>query len=238
MLLIRPTVVHETLSARIAVNNRTAMKKHLTSIFLLISATTFGQQTASGTSPNVFIAVLRDGLDNVKATVNDSTMFIATKGQLILYWDHPHTALIADGRFGYIPPEQLKRIDTSYFKFNFSKLQFVYDKDYELYQCAQRTGVNLNSLVKQIQGKDNNALLQYFNLRHGVDGASAEEFYKVFWQLINLWSDAQLSTFIMQLNGTERKDFCNLLIDSSYCDPYRYYKLYYPLTLKKITATK
>jgi hypothetical protein len=43
-------------------------------------------------------------------------MFIATKRQLIFYWDYSHTAFISDGRFGYIPPEQLARVDTPCFK--------------------------------------------------------------------------------------------------------------------------
>ena len=196
------------------------------------------QKIVADTSSNVFVAMLKDGLDNVNAIINDSTMFVATKGQLILYWNDPHTALIADGRFGYIPSEQLKRVDSPYFKFNFSKRQFIYNKDYELYQAAERTGANLNSIVKRIQSKDNNALLQFFKLRDVVDGASAEEFHDEFWALINCWTDKELSTFITTLDGAEKKDFCSLLIESSYCDPYAYYKLYYPLTLKLIESTK
>jgi hypothetical protein len=193
--------------------------------------------TKSDTTLNVFMAVLKDGLDSIHATINDSTIFVATKGQLILYWNYPLTALIADGRSGYIPPEQLTRIDTPYFKFNFSKQQFIYDKDYELYQAAKRTGADLNSLLKRIQDKDNSALIQYFNLKKVVDEASAEEFNEHFWQLINIWTDKELSKFISTLKGIEKKDFCTLLIESSYCNPYQYYKLYYPLTLKQITAT-
>jgi len=64
--------------------------------------------------------MLKPGVDNVNAIINDSIMFVATKGQLILYWNYPQTALIADGRFGYIPPELLVRVDTQCFKFNFS----------------------------------------------------------------------------------------------------------------------
>ena len=190
------------------------------------------------TSSQVFMAVLKDGLDNVKAIINDSTMFVATKGQLILYWNDPHTAFIADGRYGYIPPEQLKRVDTSLFKFNFSKRQFVYDKDDELYQSAERTGADLNTLAKRIQNKESKALLQFFKLRDVVDGASAEEFPEDFWALINLWTDKELSTFITTLKGTEKKDFCLLLIESAYCNPNEYYKLYYPLTLQQIETIK
>jgi len=215
------------------------MKRLLTSILLLISATTFGQVTrSSDTSSNVFVVMLRPGLDNVKAIINDSTMFFATKGQLILYWNYSHNAIIADGRFGYIPPEQLVRVDTPCFKFNFSRLKFTYDKDYELCLAAQRTGADLNSLVKRIQSKDINALLQFFKLRDVVDGASAEEFPGTFWALINLWTDKELSSFISTMDKSYKKAFCELLIESSFCNPYEYYKLYYPLTLQQINLTK
>jgi hypothetical protein len=199
---------------------------------------THEQKIIEDTSSNVFVAMLKDGLDNVKATINDSTMFVATKGQLILYWNYPHTALIADGRFGYIPPELLVRIDTPCFKFNFSKRKFIYDKKYELYQSAKKVSLDLNSLAKRIQQKDSNALLQFFKLRKVVDGASAEEFPDNFWSLINLWSDKELSSFISTLDKLDKKAFCELLIESSYCDPYEYYKLYYPLTFQQINLTK
>ena len=214
------------------------MKKFLTGILLITSTATFAQVINSGdTLSNVFVAILKPGLDNVKAIINDSVMFIANKGQLILYWNDPHTALIADGRYGYIPPEQLIRVDTPYFKFNFSKRHFIYDKDYELYQSAQRIGLDLNSLVKRIQNKDFTALLQFFKLRVVVDGAAAEEFPDDFWALINLWTDKELSAFIKTLKGAEKKDFCSLLFESSYCDPCKYYKLYYPLTIEQIEST-
>lgn len=190
------------------------------------------------TSTNVFVVTLKPGLDNVKATINDSIMFKANKGQLMLYWNYPHTAFIADGRFGYIPPEKLIRVDTSCFKFNFSKRKFSYDSDYELYKTAERTGIDLNTLVKQIQNKNNKALLEFFRLRDVVDGASAEEFPDVFWALINLWTDKELSSFILTLDNSNKKAFCELLIESSYCNPYEYYRLYYPLTLQQIKMIK
>jgi len=202
------------------------------------TTTKLEQTIVADTSSNIFVAMLKPGLDNVKATINDCTMFVATKGQLLLYWNNPHTAFIADGRFGYIPPEQLIRVDTPCFKFNFSKRQFRHEKDYELYQSSQSVGADLNSLIKRIQNKDNKALLQFFRLRDVVDGASAEEFPDDFWVLINLWTDKELSSFISTLDKSEKKAFCELLIESSYCNPFEYYKLYYPLTLQQINLIK
>ena len=215
-----------------------SVKNPLDTSAIVAQTISVGSSNLSDTSSNVFVATLKDGFDSVNAKINGNTMFVATKGQLLLYWNDPHTAFVADGRFGYIPPEQLIRLDTPYFKFNFSKRKFTYDKDNELHQAAQRTDADLNALVKRIRSKDENALLQFFKLRDVVDGASAEEFPDVFWSLINLWTDEELSSFTSTLKGIEKKDFCSLLIESSYCNPYTYYKLYYPLTLKEIEATK
>jgi hypothetical protein len=219
--------------------NEGAIKQLLITILLLRAAATFGQVNSSAdTASAVFVAMLKPGLDSVKATINDSTMFIATKGQLVLYWNNPHTALIADGRVGYLPPEKLVRIDKPCFKFTFSKRKFSYDKQSELYQVAERTGVDLNTVVKRIQNKDTKALLQFFKLREVVDGASAEEFPEDFWALINLWTDKELSSLLSTLDKSEKTAFCELLIESSYCNAYEYYKLYYPLTLQQINLTK
>jgi len=190
------------------------------------------------TSSQVFMAVLKSGIDSMNATINDTTIFIVTKGQLFLYWNNPHTVLIPDGRSAYIPPEQIMRVDSPYFKFNFSKWDFVKQKDYKLYKVAKGEGIDLNSLIKRIQNKDDDALLQFYNLQTIVDGASAEEFPYDFWALINLWTDKELSTFITTLKTDEKKGFCSLLIESSFTNPYEYYKLYYPLTWKQIEAAK
>jgi hypothetical protein len=184
------------------------------------------------------MAVLKDGLDSVNATVNDSTIFVATKGQLILYWNVPHTAWIADGRFGYIPPEQLFRVDTLCFKFNFSKYEFRYARNDELFEAASWKGEDLNALVKRIKKKDKDAMLKFFDLRDTVDGAAAEILPYEFWRLINLWTDKELSAFISTLDKTKKKEFCELLIESSFTEPYEYYKSYYPLTLKYINQNK
>lgn len=187
---------------------------------------------------NVFVVKLKPGLDSVKATIDDSTIFVATEGQLLLYWNETHSACIADGRFGYIPSDQLMRVDTPCFKFNFSKQNIKYEKDYELYQTAQRAGYDLNVLINRILNKEDKALLQFFRLRDLVDGASAEEYPVIFWVLINFWSDKELSSFISNLNHSEKKTFCELLLESSYCSPFEYYSIHYPLTMEQINMAQ
>jgi hypothetical protein len=203
-----------------------------------IQAPTTEIKNIQDSSPDIFMAMLKEGIDSVNATINDSITFIATRKQLILYWNDPQTAIIADGRYGYIPPEELVKVDSTCFKFNFSKRKFIYSKDDELYQSASANRLELNELLEKIHSKDSKALMQFFNLLKVVDGASVEEFYNVFWAMINLWTDEELSTFINTLNETDRKEFCSLLIESSYYDPLVYYEKYYPKTLIQIEKTR
>ena len=97
-----------------------------------------------------------------------------------------------------------------------------------------KTGHDLNDIIKRIKSKENKALFQFFKLQNGLDGAAAEIFMYDFWTVINLWSDKEILGFIQTLNKVDKKDFCALLLDTSYCNPYDYYKLYYPLTLGQI----
>lgn len=194
-------------------------------------------QSIEDITQEVFMAVLKDEFDNVKATINDSTIFIVKKGQLFLYFNDPHTAFLANGQYAYIPPTHIKKVDSPYFKFNFSKWRFIKDNHSELYQTAKQKGIDLNFLIKGIQNKDREALLKYYKLYKIADGAVAEEFFGDFWALINLWTDKELSSFIMTLNVDDKKGLCQLLLESSFCNPKTYYKLYYPSTLKEILTT-
>ena len=186
-----------------------------------------------------FIATLRHGIEKVNATINDSTMFVATNGQLFLYDNESQGAWIADGRFGYIPKENVVRLDTTYFKFDFSAHKFVYDASDDLSIGAKREGIDLNSLVKQIQNKNNKALQRYYDLKGTLDGAAAEAFYYELWALINLWSDDEFVNFIESLSSVEKIHFSNtLLVRMPIPDIIAYFRLYYPKTLAKIIALK
>jgi len=194
---------------------------------------------SNDTSYHNFIAVLKNGVDSANATVNDQVIFVVRKGQQFLYENYSNNAWIADGRSAYIPPDQIKQVDTSYFKFTFSKWGFIKEKDYELYEAAKRENLDLNSIFKKIQAKNGKAMIQLFNLRNSVDGASAEEFPFDFWALINLWTDKELSSFVKTLKGPTKKDFCKLLIDTTPLDkPEEYFRLYYPKTLIEIHIGK
>lgn len=185
-----------------------------------------------------YIAVLKDGLDQVNATINDSIIFVAAKGQLFLYENTSHSAWIADGRCAYIPPEQVKRVNVPYFKFTFSKWNFYKNEEYELCFTAEQIGLDLNSLIKRIQNKENQAMLQFFNLRHYTDGHAGEEFPFELWALINLWNDKELSAFIKSLPQKDKAEFCQLLINiTPFEKPEEYFILYYPITLAEISKT-
>jgi hypothetical protein len=181
-----------------------------------------------------FVAMLKPGLDNVNVTRGNEVAFVARKGQLILYSGNGW-GVVADGRDGLINPNVLVRVDTPCFKFNFSKLPFKFERDFELCQAAASVGLDLNSLLKQIKRKNAKAMLQFFRLKNVVDGAAAEMFPGLFWEVINLWSDKELSKFISSLDDIEEREFTDLLFECSIVNPWVYYELYYPQTLVLIT---
>lgn len=182
-----------------------------------------------------FIATLKDGIDEANATINDRIIFKATKGQLFLYENNSENAWIADGRSGYIPADQIVKVDTPYFKFNFSKWGFIKDKGYELAIAAKRKRINLNSLIQKIRLKEQKALKKFLYLQNGIDGAAAEEYDYDFWALINLWTDNELKKFIGSLTLTDALEFGNILITRAPFDNMtKYYERYYPKTLDKI----
>ncbi len=186
-----------------------------------------------------YIAVLKDGIDQVQAKINDSTIFVATPGQQFLYENNSQSAWIADGRCAYIPAEQVKRAALPYFKFTFSKWDFSKNEKYELSVAAKQTGLDLNALIRKIQNKDNQAMLQFFDLRNKVDGAAAAEYPFELWALINQWNDKELSAFIQSLPEEDKAEFCQLLINiTPFEKPDEYFKLYYPMTLAEISKTE
>ena len=196
-------------------------------------ATTATNQNAISTA--TYVARLKDGVEKVDATINDSTIFIATKGLLFIYENYSHNAWIADGRSGYIPPEQVVRVDTPYFKFNFSKWDFIKSQDYELLIAAKRKNIHLNSLILKIRRKDKIALKEFLHLQDVIDGASAEEYYYDFWALTNLWTDEELKSFITSLTLQEGLEFGDILINRAPLGRgAEYYRRYYPKTFEKI----
>jgi hypothetical protein len=185
-----------------------------------------------------YIAVLKDGIDQVNATIGDSNVFVATKGQQFLYENNSHSAWIADGRCAYIPPEQVKRADVPYFKFSFSRWNFIKNENYELSMVARQINIDLNSLIKKIQHKDNQAMLRFFNMRKYVNGAAAAEYSFDLWALINLWTDQELSALLQSLREKEKNEFCHLLMNiTPFEQPEEYFKLYYPNTLAQINQS-
>ena len=195
------------------------------------------EKSSPDTTNGTFVATLKDGKEPTNATINDSTIFNVKKGDRFIYENDSHNAWTADGRFGYIPPEDVVKVDTPYFKFNFSKWNFAKDSEYELAQAATKADVDLNSLIQQIRNKNSDALKTFFNLRDKVDGAAAEEYESDFWAMINIWSDGELAAFTQSLGKTDKKDFASLLLDNEFLSNMTsYYQLYYPKTLKEIKA--
>lgn len=186
-------------------------------------------------STDTYVARLKDGIEKVEATINDSTIFIATKGLLFIYENYSNNAWIADGRSAYIPPDQVMKVDTPYFKFNFSKWDFIKSQDYELVIAAKRKNIDLNSLIQKIRRKDKIALKEFLHLQNVIDGAAAEEYYYDFWALTNLWTDEELQDFITSLKLHDGLEFGDILINRApLSNGTEYYRRYYPKTFEKI----
>ena len=187
-----------------------------------------------------YLTKLRPEIPQKNAIINDKIMFTAKSGQLILYNYYTYTAWISDGSYGYFPPEDLIKVDTSYFKFDFSKKDFMLDSKNELFEATKRQGGDINQITSKVINKDTKALFDLFLLRNSYDGAAAEIYPHHFWSLLNLWSDNEIVNFINKLK--DKKQFVDYISDNFVTfpieKPLTYYKLYYPETLKLILTNK
>lgn len=191
---------------------------------------------------NTYLAILRPALNQKEAIINDQMIFTAKAGQLILYNDYAHIAWIENGDFGYIPPEDLIKVDTFYFRFNFSKKDFQLDTKNDLFESTKNRGIDINKMTSSIINMDSNALYDLFLLNNSFDGASAEIFPQYFWSLLMTWNDKSIADFITNLKVKDRKQFVDYITDSYVTFPIEkpliYYELYYPKTYELINKYK
>jgi len=191
---------------------------------------------------NTYIAILQSGIKQKEAIINDKIVFTVKSGQLILYNDYAHTAWISDGRYGYIPPDDLVKVDTFYFKFDFSEKDFTLDSENELLIATKRQGIDINKITYNVTRKDSKTLFDLFILRDKFDGAAAEIYPHHFWTLLTLWNDKEIADFIINLSLINRKKFVDYISDSYVTFPIEkpliYYELYYPETFELIKKYK
>ena len=191
---------------------------------------------------NTYIAILQSGIKQKEAIINDKIVFTVKSGQLILYNDYAHTAWISDCRYGYIPPDDLVKVDTFYFKFDFSEKDFTLDSENELLIATKRQGIDINKITYNVTRKDSKTLFDLFILRDKFDGAAAEIYPHHFWTLLTLWNDKEIADFIINLSLINRKKFVDYISDSYVTfqieKPLIYYELYYPETFELIKKYK
>ena len=191
---------------------------------------------------NTYLAILRPDLNQKEAIINDQTIFTAKARQLILYNDYPPTAWIENGDFGYIPPEDLVKVDTFYFRFNFSKKDFQLNSNNDLFVSTKNRGIDINKITSSIIKMDSNALYDLFLLKDSFYGASAEIFPQYFWSLVMTWNDKSIADFITNLKVKDRKQFVDYITDIHVTFPIEkpliYYELYYPKTYELINKYK
>jgi hypothetical protein len=191
---------------------------------------------------NTYLAILRPEIKQKEATINNKIAFTATSGQLILYNNYAQTAWIADGRYGYIPPDDLIKVDTFYFKFDFSKKDFTLNSENELLIATKKQGVDIIKITNNVIKNNSNALYDLFLLRDSFDGAAAEKFPNHMWSLLMTWNDKSIADFIINLKVKDRKNFVDYIIDSNVTFPIEkpliYYELFYPKTFELINKYK
>jgi len=191
---------------------------------------------------HTYLAILRPDLNQKEVTINDQIIYTAKAGQLILYNDYTHTAWVDNGSFGYIPSNDLVKVDTFYFRFDFSKRDFILDYENELFIATKRQGFDINQITNNVIEKDSKALNNLFFLRIKFDGAAAEIYPHHFWSLLMTWKDKSIADFIINLKAKDRKQFVHYIIDSFVTFPIEkpliYYNLYYPKTFELINKYK
>ena len=236
ILLIFLTFSQSVLGLKIA-----ERKKSIESVITFIEQEEKLNKYSSDSLKYTFLAMLKPGLIEKEAIINDQVVFVVKQGQQILYNEYAHTAYIADGRNGYIPIDDLIRIDTSYFKFNFSKTNFNLSDKNILVRLSKEEGVDINALTQGVINKNSDSLLKLFELRYSFD-ASTEVYYTHFWSLLNLWSDDELSDFISNLSFEDKKSFCSYITNYHVTfpieNPMEYYRIFYPKTFRILNDMK
>ena len=186
---------------------------------------------------NCFMATLKPGEKKTEVIINGVAIFTIAPGQLFFYDNIVHHAFRADGKMGGIEPERVIKVaKVDLFKFKYADDFFNYkNEENELIGLGHRHGVDFNGLIKKIRNKDSKAFKDYLGYKNKTDGAATEIYYETFWELINDWTDKELSDLTKSLDLKAKKEFKELMIpEGTYWPLEKYYKKYYPTTFSQI----
>lgn len=167
---------------------------------------------------------------------NEDIKFEVTNKEKFLYLPNEKCGMLKNGLMFSIEEKDIIKIDTSYFKFEYPD-SVIYTGDLtELEDYFSANGISYQMLIKSILQDNFESFSEFIKLGFKSDGASAEIFSHVFWQLINLLPDKLLADYIKRSDKyikTETKEF---MFDNFYSqpfgvlDPKKYLLLFYPET--------
>jgi hypothetical protein len=204
------------------------MRYFLSFIVLLITTQVYCQSDTSMIS----MAILKVNR-NVDATINDKVVFTIKPNQDFIYDFDGHNAFIKTKESGYIPESLVKRTNKPFFKFTCPKSSFKIADDNELSVACERHNIKIQPLLDSIVFRQSESdFSKYWGLRGFMDGAAAEMYYDVLFNLINSWNDDKLNSFLSDKNETFLKDFCKTITLDYVTWPINridiYYKSNYP----------
>ena len=136
---------------------------------------------------------------------NDSTLFTLLPDQKFLYILKKEYAYLINGMTIGIPENYVMKIDTSYFKFEYTRENLLSRNYwYELDKCAEIWHLDsINTLLKKIFAidlkQDNEGIKEFYKfilLGELSYGAAAEIYYQFFWEVINVLTDDELSQYL------------------------------------------
>jgi hypothetical protein len=187
----------------------------------------------------VFIMKLKPGIPKAEATINDTETFTLKAGEPVLFDSETGMAYNADGRFGKLNFSQLRKLDTAYFKMNYSRMNFLLRKGDPLFDYAASQKTNINKLFMRVRVREKGAFTELFNMGDTLEDADAgDQFESYFWALLNTWPDKDLAAWLNTVSADARKNFSDYIPngDNTYPveNPDQYLKLYYPESWKII----
>jgi hypothetical protein len=171
---------------------------------------------------------------NVDITLNGKVIAVLKPNDDFIYDFESHKVYLKNKFGGGISNNLVERTDKPFLKFTFSETDFKIDEENELLDlCMKHKINNIQSIIDSIvHNKSESKLIKYWDLHDIMDGAAAEMYYNVLFNLINSWSDIQLYSFLKHQNETFLRTFCNTLTLEYVTWPItkidEYYNNYYP----------
>jgi len=183
------------------------------------------------------MAQLKDKIEESKALINNSVSFYIYPHQKFLYDSINQLAWLSDGRFGYIPKEEILELKKEeIFKFNFFANSFIINDNDEIIIYSKNINIDYKYLIISAANHNEKSLKSLFETRQLLKEELKTIHDSLFWRIFNNWTDIALSKFLDKNSTIFINDFAEYLLHTVKSDPIidkkSYIKFYYPLTFK------